>query len=197
MIDLRSKEAAMHVRRVADVSYLLARKAGLSLKDASLLRYASPMHDVGKIAVPDAILNKPGKYTEEEYEKMKVHTNYGYIIFKDSNKEVMRAAAIVAQQHHERWDGKGYGQGLKGEDIHIFGRITGIADVFDALSHKRIYKEAWTPEDVYKKLKEEKGKHFDPELTDIFLENFDEFVQINNRYPDNDEDAVKLIFGED
>lgn len=196
VIDLRSKEAAMHVRRVADVSYLLARKAGLSLKEASLLRYASPMHDVGKIAVPDAILNKPGKYTPEEYEKMKIHTEYGYLIFKDSKKEVMQAAAIVAQQHHERWDGKGYGKGLKGEEIHIYGRITGMADVFDALSHKRIYKEAWPAEEVYQKLKEERGKHFDPVLTDIFLENFDEFVEINSQYPDDDKDAIKLIFEE-
>lgn len=197
VIDFRSKEAAMHVRRVADVSYLLAKKVGLSLKEASLLRYASPMHDVGKIAVPDAILNKPGRYTEEEYEKMKIHTKYGYIIFKDSNKEVMQAAAIVAQQHHERWDGKGYGQGLKGEEIHIYGRITGMADVFDALSHKRIYKEAWPPEKVYEKIKDERGKHFDPHLTDVFLEHFDEFVEINQRYPDDDDEAMKLIFEND
>lgn len=197
VIDLRSKEAAMHVRRVADVSYLLARKAGLPLKEASLLRYASPMHDVGKIAVPDAILNKPGKYTPEEFEKMKIHTKYGYIIFKDSKKEVLKAAAIVAQQHHERWDGKGYSEGLKGEEIHIFARITAIADVFDALSHKRVYKDAWTPEDVYNTFKEERGKHFDPHLTDIFLENYDKFLEINRQHPDDEQEALKLIFDEE
>ncbi|MEW5734586.1 MAG: DUF3369 domain-containing protein [Thermodesulfobacteriota bacterium] len=186
VLESRSREAGNHVRRVAEFSYLLALKAGLPESQAELLRLASPMHDLGKVGVPDSILLKPGNLSREEYEVVKAHTNIGHQILKKSNRDISRAASIVAQQHHERWDGKGYPQGLAGEQIHIFGRITGIADVFDALCHRRIYKEPWRMDKVVERIREERGKYFDPRLTDIFLANLDDFLRINDAYPDAD-----------
>ena len=184
VIENRSTDVGKHVHRVSLFCYLLAQKAGLSQEDADLLRLVSPMHDVGKVAIPDSILFKPAKLTPEEFEKIKPHTSIGYDIFKNSNRRIMQAAAIVAQQHHEHWDGGGYPQGLKGEKIHIFGRITGLADVFDSLTHWRIYKEKWGTTRVLKLIKGQRGSRFDPNLVDIFLENIDAFVEINNRYPE-------------
>ncbi|WP_046991479.1 HD-GYP domain-containing protein, partial [Aliarcobacter butzleri] len=120
-------------KRVAEYSRLLAQKVNLSQQDVNRLFIASPMHDIGKIGIPDAILNKPGKLNEDEWKIMKTHTQIGYDILKDSKRETLRAAGIVSYTHHEKWDGTGYPLGLKGEDIHIFGRITAVADVFDAL----------------------------------------------------------------
>ena len=184
VIENRSQETGNHVRRVAELSYLLALKAGLSEREADLLRLASPMHDIGKVGIPDAILLKPEKLSRKEFETIKHHTDIGYEILKKSSREIMKAAVFAAQQHHERWDGKGYPMGLIGEEIHIYGRITALADVFDALIHKRYYKEAWKPDKVISYIKEERGKHFDPHLVDIFLENIDEFFTINDQYPD-------------
>jgi len=184
VVETRSQETANHVTRVAEVCYLLAKKIGVDKKKAELLRLASPMHDVGKIGVPEAILHKPGKLTFQEFEIIKKHARTGYEILRKSNRSILKTAAIVALQHHERWDGKGYPQGLKGEEIHIFGRIAAIADVFDALSHKRCYKEAWSLEKIIDTFKRDAGFHFDPELMDIFLTNFDEFVEINRLFSD-------------
>ena len=178
IVETRSEETAYHVRRVSELAYLLALKAGLSKKESNLLRLASPMHDVGKIGIPDAILNKPGKLTEQEFESVKKHTSIGYEILGKSKRQIIKAAAIVAYQHHERWDGKGYPQGLRGEDIHIFGRIIGLVDVYDALSHSRLYKSAWKREKVCQYLKESRGQSFDPKLVDLFLNNFEEFSAI-------------------
>lgn len=187
VVEKRSREMANHVRRVAETSYLLALKCGLDEESAEMLRLASPMHDVGKVGIPDAILMKPGALTPEEFQQIIPHTTIGFRILRKSRRDLMAAAAIVAQQHHERWDGTGYPQGLKGEEIHIFGRITGLADVFDALSHRRIYKEAWVEADVIDLIRRERGRHFDPGLVDLLLSHMDEFIDINGRYPDRPE----------
>ncbi|EKD29020.1 MAG: hypothetical protein ACD_79C00112G0002 [uncultured bacterium] len=184
VVENRSKETANHVRRVAELSKMLALKLNLSIEEAELLRLASPMHDVGKLGIPDFILNKPGKLSKEEFEIMKKHTLIGFEMLKNSFRKIMQTASIVAYQHHERWDGCGYPQGFIGEQIHIFSRITCIADVVDALSHKRIYKEAWALEKVYEYVKEQKGKHFDPELAEIFLANISEYEAIQKIYPE-------------
>lgn len=178
----RSKETGHHVKRVAEYSALLARLYGLDHKKIELLRMASPMHDIGKIAIPDEILLKPGKLTPQEFEVMKTHAEKGYYVFKNSKRELLKTAAIVAHQHHERWDGKGYPQKLKGDNIHIYGRITAIADVFDALGSDRVYKKAWDDEKIFKLLQDEKGKQFDPILIEIFFKNLDQFLEIRERF---------------
>ncbi|NOX35799.1 MAG: DUF3369 domain-containing protein [Deltaproteobacteria bacterium] len=183
IVETRSQETAHHVTRVAEICYLLAKKYGMDEKICEILRLASPMHDVGKIGVPEAILNKPGKLTDDEFKIIQQHAKTGYEILRKSNRSIMQTAAIVALQHHERWDGKGYPQGLCGESIHILGRIAAIADVFDALSHKRCYKEAWHMDKIIGLFKSESGKHFDAGLVDIFLLNIKEFEGINRRFP--------------
>jgi len=182
--ETRSKETGNHVRRVAEYSKLLAIKYGIKETEAELLKQASPMHDIGKVAIPDEILNKPGELTKEEFEKMKEHSRIGYEMLKSSNRSIIKTAAIVAIEHHEKYDGTGYPNGLKGEQIHIYGRITAIADVFDALGSNRCYKEAWSDEKIFKLLNDEKGKHFDPLLIDIFFANIDLFLDIRDTYQD-------------
>ncbi len=183
--EARSKETGFHVRRVAEYSRLLGRYSGLSEEEIKYLVTASPMHDIGKVAIPDAILNKEGPLDEEEREVMKRHALIGYDLFKDSDKPLLKAAAVIAHEHHERYDGKGYPCGLKGEEIHIYGRITALADVFDALGSERCYKEAWPDEAVFAYLRAERGKQFDPKLIDIFFEHLDEFLAIRDRYRDS------------
>jgi len=184
VVETRSQETANHVTRVAEVCYLLAKKYGMGDEDAELLRLAAPMHDVGKIGVPEAILNKPGKLISEEFGIMKEHTRIGHEILNKSNRPIMKAAAIAAFEHHEKWDGSGYPRGLKNEEIHIFGRIAAVADVFDALSHKRCYKEVWPADKIVELFKQDSGTHFDPKLVDLFLDSIDEFYGINRRLPE-------------
>ncbi len=179
-VEKRSKEASHHVRRVANISYELARRIGLSEQEAQMIRRASPMHDVGKIGIADSILLKEGPLTPEEFDIMKEHARIGRDILAHSNKEVLKAASIIAYEHHEKWNGSGYPNGTKGEEIHIYGRITAVADVFDALLHRRCYKEPWSLEDVITYFKDEKGKHFDPTLVDILLDNLEVFKKIEN-----------------
>lgn len=180
----RSNETANHVKRVAEYSYILARKYGLDEKEAQLLKIASPMHDIGKVGIPDSILNKPGKLTEDEFHIMKSHAEIGYEMLKNSNREILKAAAIVSYEHHEKWNGSGYPRRLKGDDIHIYGRITAIADVFDALGSARCYKEAWPLKKVLELIKNESGQHFDPKLVDLMLDNLDDFLLIRDNYVD-------------
>jgi HD-GYP domain-containing protein (c-di-GMP phosphodiesterase class II) len=180
----RSKETGNHVKRVAAYSKLLAKYYGLSKKEAEMLKQASPMHDIGKVAIPDAILNKPGRFDEKEREVMNTHSKLGYEMLKHSDRPLLKCAATVALEHHEKWDGTGYPKGLKGEDIHIFGRITALADVFDALGSDRCYKKAWDDERIFTLFKEERGKHFDPKLVDIFFEHLDEFLKIRDKFKD-------------
>lgn len=182
--ETRSKETGLHVKRVAKYSKLFALYYGLNEREAELLKQASPMHDIGKIGIPDSILNKEGKLTEEEFEIMKTHAQLGYDMLKGSNKSILKVASIVAYEHQEKYDGTGYPSGLKGEDIHIYGRITAIADVFDALGSRRCYKEPWEDERIFEFFKEQKGKHFDPKLVDIFFENLDEFLKIRDKFKD-------------
>jgi HD-GYP domain-containing protein (c-di-GMP phosphodiesterase class II) len=180
----RSKETGNHVKRVAEYSQLLAMYYGLDDKEAEMLKQASPMHDIGKVAIPDAVLNKPGRFDEAERKIMDTHAALGYEMLKHSNRALLKTAAIVAYEHHEKWDGTGYPRGLSGENIHIYGRITALADVFDALGSDRCYKKAWDDEKIFNLFKEEKGKHFDPRLIDIFFEHLDEFLKIRDSLKD-------------
>ena len=182
IIEKRYIDDPHHIKRVAQMSYILAIKAGLSLSDAKTLEMVSPMHDVGKIGIPDTILLKPGKLTEEEFEMMKTHSSIGYTLLKNTGQETLDIAAIVAYEHHERWDGKGYPRGLKGEEISIYGRITALIDVYDALANKRCYKEAWDNKDIIDYFKKETGHQFDPHLATIFLDNLHDFEDIQLRY---------------
>ncbi len=180
----RSKETGYHIKRVAEYSKLLALLSGISEKDSELLFLASPMHDIGKVGIPDSILNKPGKLNANEWEIMKKHTTIGFNILKDSNRDILRIASIISLQHHEKYDGSGYPNALKGENIHIFGRITAIADVFDALGSDRCYKQAWGFDEILTLFREERGKHFDPKLIDVFFANLDKFLEIRDNYID-------------
>ena len=180
----RSNETGNHVKRVAEYSKLLAELYGLDEKESDILFTASPMHDIGKVGIPDSILNKPGKLDDEEWKIMRKHSIIGYNILKNSKREILKAAAIVARDHHEKWDGTGYPRKIKEKEIHIYGRITAIADVFDALGSDRCYKKAWEDEEIFELLKEQKGKHFDPKLINLFFENIDKFMRIRDRYKD-------------
>lgn len=180
--ETRSRETGQHVKRVAEYSYLLAQLAGV--KDANLIKQASPMHDIGKMAIPDSILNKPGKLNKDEWQIMKSHATLGQTMLINSHRPIFKMASIIAFEHHECWDGNGYPKGLQGNDIHIAGRITALADVFDALGSKRCYKDAWSQDETLSLMKEQRGLHFDPELIDIFFANLDAFLQIQNKYPD-------------
>jgi PAS domain S-box-containing protein len=180
----RSKETANHVKRVAEYSKLLASLYGLNAEEIDLLYMASPMHDIGKIAIPDSILLKPGKLTDEEYNIMKTHANRGYDMLKHSSRPLISTAAIIAHEHHEMWDGKGYPRGLSGEDIHIYGRITALVDVYDALISDRVYKKAWDEQKVLKHIKDQSAKHFDPKLVELFLNNYRKFQMIGLKYKD-------------
>ncbi|MGB5793189.1 HD-GYP domain-containing protein, partial [Poseidonibacter sp.] len=180
----RSKETGNHVKRVAEYSKLLAIKYGLDERTSELLKEASPMHDIGKVGIPDAILKKPGQLFGQEWKIMKTHAQLGYEMLKHSKREILKTAAIVAYEHHEKWDGSGYPRGLKGEDIHIYGRITAVADVFDALGSDRCYKKAWPLVEIKQFFIENKGIHFDPDLVDVFFENLDEFLLIRKKYED-------------
>jgi response regulator RpfG family c-di-GMP phosphodiesterase len=169
---------------VATYSYILAMKYGLSQKQARLLQETSPMHDIGKIGIPDAILNKAGKLDHDEWEIMKTHTSLGYEMLKCSERPILRAAATLALSHHERFDRSGYPHGLKGQDIHIYGRITAICDVFDALGSARCYKEDWLDEEDFALIERERGKHFDPELVDLLFANMDEILAVRDQFTD-------------
>lgn len=182
-VEQRSKETGSHVKRVALFSYLFAVKYGLSHEEAELIKLASPLHDVGKIAIPDRILKKPGKFTPDEWEIMKTHAQLGADILNRSDNEIVRMGSIIASQHHERWEGGGYPNNLKGDDIHIAGRITALADVFDALGCNRCYKEPWPIEEILAEINLQKGKQFDPRLVEILHENINSVLEIRDAYP--------------
>ncbi|MZI92934.1 HD domain-containing protein [Vibrio sp. CAIM 722] len=183
-IETRSGETGNHVKRVAKMSALLASITGLSPNECEVIEVVSPMHDIGKIGIPESILEKPGKLDPDEWEIMKGHVDIGYKILSASEGEFLDYAAIIALEHHERWDGAGYPLGKSGENIHLYARITTIVDVFDALLSVRCYKPAWPIERVIDLLIVEKGKQFDPQLTQLVLDNIDDFVAIRQQYPD-------------
>ncbi len=183
-IEWRSHETGNHVRRVAEYIHILARKYGLPEAEADLLRLAAPMHDVGKLGIPDSVLNKPGLLNPEEMILIQTHPSIGYEILKSSTRPMLKAAAMISLHHHERFDGTGYPSGLAGEDIPVYGRLGAVADVFDALMSDRIYRPAWPVEQVVVHFRKERGQHFDPRMTDILLDNLNEFLSIRTAYKD-------------
>ncbi|MDD2542355.1 MAG: response regulator [Desulfuromonadaceae bacterium] len=183
--EYRDLETGMHTVRISHLSRELAHLAGMAEEDCEILRYASPLHDVGKIGIPDHILLKPGKLTEQEYEIMQMHAAIGGKILSGAEHfPVIEAGRIIAEQHHERWDGNGYPNKLKGTDIHIYGRIVMIVDVFDALASERPYKKAFSIKETATLMLKDRGVFFDPELLDLFMANLDRFVAIKNSLQD-------------
>lgn len=189
-IEKRSRETGNHVRRVGEYSRLLGQLYGLHEHECETLLIAAPLHDAGKIAIPDAILNKPGRHTSEETQIMRTHAMIGSQIFSAHSLPVLKAAAILAGQHHERWDGLGYPLGLAGEAIHIYGRIVALADVFDALGSARCYKAAWELEPILQLLREQSGLQFEARLVDLLLGNLPLFLAIRDRYVDVFEESA-------
>jgi HD-GYP domain-containing protein (c-di-GMP phosphodiesterase class II) len=185
--EVRSKETGHHVQRVSEYSRRLGQLAGLMDADIELLHDAAPLHDVGKVAIPDAILNKPGRYTDAEFAIMREHANIGYNLLKTSSQPLLKMAAIIARDHHEWWNGKGYPNQVSGETISIYGRIVAIADVFDALSFERVYKQAWPDGKIKEYFEQNCGSQFDPKLCQLFLEHFDEFVALRNAFSEQNE----------
>jgi putative two-component system response regulator len=182
--EFKDEETANHITRMSRYCACLSVRLGLHKGEVELVEQASPMHDIGKIGIPDSILLKPGKLTPEEWEVMKKHTLFGARILGSSNFELLRAGEIIALSHHERWDGSGYPKGLAGEDIPLFGRICAVADVYDALTSRRPYKEPFTDEVSLDIMRAGRGSHFDPRILDIFLEHFEEIQDIKRRHAD-------------
>ena len=173
-----SIETYQHVRRVADVTYKLAKHYGIDEEKAQRLKYASYLHDIGKIGIRDYILHKEDKLTKEEFEEIKKHPTLGAAMLEGVKLPLFEVAKIVSKEHHEKFDGSGYPNGLKGEEIHIYARIVAIADVFDALASRRSYKVGWSMNDTLAFFKEQSGKHFDPNLIDILFEHIDDFLSL-------------------
>ncbi|MCU4675354.1 DUF3369 domain-containing protein [Catenovulum sp. 2E275] len=186
-VECRSKETGNHVKRVAQYCRVLAEKLNLPNATIEELVLASPLHDIGKIGISDKILHKPGKLTDEERNIMQKHAELGYKILQNSNKAIISAGAIISLDHHEKWDGTGYPNRKKAEDIHLYGRIVAIADVYDALRNERCYKKAWSVADTLEHIEEQSGKHFDPQLVDIMLTHINEFEKILLEFPDTEE----------
>jgi response regulator RpfG family c-di-GMP phosphodiesterase len=184
LVEARSLETANHVLRVGEMARILALRAGVDEETAAVLRLAAPMHDVGKVGIPDRILNKPGRLTPSEFAVMRGHAALGHGILCKSEQRIMRVAARIALQHHERWDGAGYPRGLAGEEISLEGRITAIVDVFDAMTSRRVYREACPADEVFGTMLAGRGSQFDPELLDVFLAHGDEFAAVVRDYPD-------------
>ncbi len=182
--ETRSRETGYHVRRVGEYAALLARCMGVSHEESELYRFAAPMHDIGKIGIPDAVLAKPEKLIPTEFELMKNHAMIGYEMLKGSELPLFKLASVIALEHHEKYDGSGYPHGLAGKEIQLSARITAVADVFDALGCERIYKKAWTIEEIVEYFREQRGAHFDPTVVDCLLERLDDFLQIKVRFRD-------------
>jgi len=191
--EYKDEDTGDHIVRMSRYSALIAAKLGLPDSNVQNIRYAAPMHDVGKIGIPDNILMKPAKLTDEEFDFMKTHANIGAGILAKSKAEILRLAWQIAISHHEKWNGRGYPQGFSGDKIPIAGRIVGLADVFDALTSKRPYKVPYPIEVAVDIIKKERGEHFDPDVADIFLENIDEFIKIKKEVG-SDEDVSLADF---
>ncbi len=187
--EFRDPETGAHLLRMAHYTRLVAANLGLPEKEQDLLLEAAPMHDIGKVGTPDHILLKPGKLTPEEFEIMKLHATNGYEILRDSVSPLLRAAAVLAWTHHEKFDGSGYPRGLRGEEIPMHGRIVAVADVFDALTSSRPYKPAWSIERAVEFMQAGRGAHFDPQCVDAFLQDWPSVMAIRERYQDEEETA--------
>jgi len=183
--EYKDPETASHVTRVANYSKLLAKEYGLSEELQDIIYYASPFHDIGKVGIPDKILLKPAKLTDDEFIIMKAHSAIGYSILKEAKSKYLQMGASIALSHHEKYNGTGYPKNLHGEDIPIEARIVAIADVFDALVSKRPYKEAWSFKDALTFLEEESGKHFDPKLVLLFIKNIDKIKNIYTNFQES------------
>ncbi len=194
--EFRDSETGMHTIRVGHYSQCLAKAMGMNDKEAESLLYSAPMHDVGKIGIPDNILLKPGKLLDDEWKIMKQHTTIGESILNRSNNKLLQQASIIALNHHEKWNGSGYPRGLEGSDIHLYGRIVAIVDVFDALTMERPYKKAWTIDDALGLINSESGEHFDPALVDLFNENLHKILMIKNEYADTIESTNSKLLSE-
>lgn len=182
--EFRDNETGLHIIRMSQMSMLLGEAAGMSSQDCELLLNASPMHDIGKIGIPDRILLKPGRFDPHEWEIMKTHTTIGAEILSGDDSELLTMAHVIALSHHERWDGSGYPKGLKGEQIPLVGRIVALADVFDALTSVRPYKKAWTLEATLEYIDRNQGKHFDARLVELFRARLDDILTIRDRFPE-------------
>jgi PAS domain S-box-containing protein len=181
LAESNSKETAGHVVRVASYTKLLATIYGMDGPEVEILALASQLHDIGKISTPPHILGKPGRLTDEEMVIMKEHSNYGYELLKGAELPILQAAAAISRDHHENWDGSGYPNGIEGTDIHLYGRIVALADVLDALCMKRVYKDAWSEDEAFKFILEQKGVKFDPKLVNLLMNNIETFKKIKNR----------------
>ena len=182
--EYRSQETGDHIQRVAEISSMLAKFLGLPENEVERIRLAAPMHDLGKVGIPDAILNKPGRFTDDEYSIMKTHSEIGYNMLHNSKRKLLRFAADIARSHHERWDGRGYPKGLAGEEIPLAGRICAVADVLDALSSPRCYKQPWPEEKVKEEFQKQRGAQFQPELVDVLMAHWDEIYSLYRRNSD-------------
>ncbi|MFD1382073.1 HD domain-containing phosphohydrolase [Rhodanobacter aciditrophus] len=180
--EYKDNETGMHVQRMSRYSYVLAKAAGIDEELAMELQLAAQMHDLGKIAIPDNILLKPGRLDNDEFRQMKAHAQIGADILSNPKSQLVALARSIAISHHEKWDGSGYPHGLSGKDIPIEGRIAAIADVFDALTSERPYKPAWKVEDAVALLEEQAGKHFDPELIPLFIKELPQILQIKTEF---------------
>ena len=180
--EFKDTETGLHVIRMSHYSSILGQAAGMKEHQAKLLLNAAPMHDIGKIGIPDAVILKPGKLTSEEFAIIQTHPTIGADIIGQQNSELLQMAHSVALNHHEKWNGKGYPNGLKGEEIPLVGRIVAIADVFDALTSVRPYKTAWSTERAFNLIKEDSGNHFDPKLASIFLQCQTDILKIKNQF---------------
>jgi putative two-component system response regulator len=180
--EYRDNETGLHIIRMSQMAAVLARAYGMDEQPADLLLVASPMHDIGKLGIPDSILLKPGKLDAEEWEIMKTHAQIGADILSGGSSDLMIMAHDIALAHHEKWDGSGYPKGLKGEDIPLVGRICAIADVFDALTSERPYKKAWTVAKALELIDSEKGKHFEPRLVELLHEKLPKIISIKQKY---------------
>lgn len=178
----RDSETGNHIVRIGESAALIAKAYGMSADWVELIRQAAPMHDVGKIGIPDAVLRKPGKLDEDEWQVMRQHVEIGARIIGEHSSGLLRTAQRIALSHHEKWDGSGYPNGLRGEDIPLEGRIVAIADVFDALTSVRPYKPAWPVEEAVAFLREQSGRHFDPRLVELFITCLPEILQIRERW---------------
>lgn len=182
--EYKDNETGMHIYRMSNYCRIIALNYGLDMVEAELVKDVSPMHDIGKIGIPDEILTKPGKLTRGEFEIVKKHCEIGAKIIGGHDSELLHTAGVIALEHHEKWDGTGYPRGLKGEEINIYARITAIADVFDALTSKRPYKDVWPDIEAIDFIKSQSGKHFDPKVVEAFLKGINEIISIKNKYPD-------------
>jgi response regulator RpfG family c-di-GMP phosphodiesterase len=191
MVETQCESTGQHVKRVAEYTNVLCHALHMSEEECWLVSRAAMMHDVGKLMVPQELINKPGRLTAAEFEVVKKHADYGKQLLEKSPGELLQASAQIAYEHHERYDGTGY-HNIQGAQISLYARCVSIADVFDALVSVRPYKNAWTPEEARQEILAQRGKQFDPQLVDLFDANFDAFLAVMARYPDPDENAAEL-----